>query len=74
MKILFCFRYLTEDIEMSVAAISPDIEQWLLMDEKVRKRSQSVKRCLVDLQFKYALNLNGPVPIKYLIVCFIKYI
>ena len=43
MKILFCFRYLTEDIEMSVAAISPDLEQWLLMDEKVRKRSQSVE-------------------------------
>ena len=72
MKTLFYFRYLTEEIEMSSAAISPDIEQWLLMDEKVRKRSQSVED--VDLQVKYALNLNGPVPIKYLIVCFIKYI
>ena len=72
MKTLFYFRYLTEEIEMSSTAISPDIEQWLLMDEKVRKRSQSVED--VDLQFKYALNLNGPVPIKYLIVCFFKYI
>ena len=43
MKTLFYFRYLTKDIEMSSAAISPDIEQWLLMDEKVRKRSQSVE-------------------------------
>ena len=43
MKTLFYFRYLTEEIEMSSAAISPDIEQWLLMDEKVRKRSQSVE-------------------------------
>ena len=28
---------------MSSAAISPDIEQWLLMDEKVRKSQSVVK-------------------------------
>ena len=37
---------------MSSAAISPDIEQWLLMDEKVRK-SQSV----VDVQLIYNSNM-----------------
>ena len=30
-------------------------------------------RCSVDLQFKYALNLNGPFPIRYSIVCLFKY-
>ena len=49
---LFHFRNLTLDIEMSSAAISPDIEQWLLMDEKVRK-SQSV----VDVQLIYNSNM-----------------
>ena len=41
---------------------------------KGEKKKSIGGRCLVDLQLKYALNLNGPVPIKYLIVCFIKYI